>query len=148
MPHPCFRYTNFPCITKFTQNSSTSTAILASATGQPRRMVSRCISSRFSPSTTAASAAYFRELGLMTPALEAAGTKLAESGKTPLFFSLAGRPLGIAAVADEVKEDSAAAVAELKAMGIRVLLLTGDNRRSAGAIAERIGVEGVISKGM
>ena len=92
-----------------------------------------------------ASAAYFKEMGLMTPALETAGARLAEAGKTPLFFSLAGRPLGIAAVADEVKEDSAAAIAELKAMGVRVLLLTGDNRRSAGAIAARIGVEGVIS---
>ena len=92
-----------------------------------------------------ASAAYFKEMGLMTPALETVGAKLAEEGKTPLFFALGGRALGIAAVADEVKEDSADAIAELKAMGIRVLLLTGDNRRSAGAIAARIGVEGVIS---
>ena len=91
------------------------------------------------------SASYFRELGLMTGDLEAEGVRLAEAGKTPLFFALGGRPLGIVAVADEVKEDSAAAVAALKEMGIRVLLLTGDNRRSAGAIAARIGVEGVIS---
>jgi Cu2+-exporting ATPase len=91
------------------------------------------------------SAAYFQELGLMTAELEAEGVRLAEEGKTPLFFALGGRPLGLVAVADEVKEDSAAAVAELKEMGIRVLLLTGDNRRSAGAIAARIGVEGVIS---
>ena len=92
-----------------------------------------------------ASAAYFKEMGLMDPVLETAGVRLAEAGKTPLFFALGGRALGIAAVADEVKEDSADAIAELKAMGIRVLLLTGDNRRSAGAIASRIGVEGVIS---
>ena len=91
------------------------------------------------------SASYFRELGLMTPELEAAGVRLAEEGKTPLFFALGGRPLGLVAVADEVKEDSAAAIAELKRMGVRVLLLTGDNRRSAGAIAKKIGVEGVIS---
>ena len=91
------------------------------------------------------SAAYFKEMGLMPPALETVGAKLAEEGKTPLFFSLGGHPLGIAAVADEVKEDSAEAIAQLKEMGIRVLLLTGDNRRSAGAIAARIGVEGVIS---
>jgi len=91
------------------------------------------------------SASYFKELGLMNRELEAAGRALAEEGKTPLFFALSGRPLGIVAVADEVKEDSAAAIAELKGMGIRVLLLTGDNRRSAGAIAAKIGVEGVIS---
>ncbi len=96
-------------------------------------------------SALGSSAAYFREQGLLTPALEAEGARLAEEGKTPLFFALDGRPLGLVAVADEVKADSADAVRELKEMGIRVLLLTGDNRRSAGAIARRIGVEGVIS---
>ena len=71
--------------------------------------------------------------------------RLAEEGKTPLFFAADGRLLGIIAVADRVKEDSADAVATLKAMGIRVVMLTGDNPRTAAAIAQQIGVDEVVS---
>lgn len=71
--------------------------------------------------------------------------RLAEEGKTPLFFAADDRLLGIIAVADRIKEDSPAAVAELKRMGMRVVLLTGDNARTAAAIGKQIGVDEVIS---
>ena len=71
--------------------------------------------------------------------------ELAEEGKTPLFFAADDRLLGIIAVADRVKADSAEAVETLKSMGIRVVMLTGDNSRTAAAIAEQVGVDEVVS---
>ncbi|MDO5418353.1 MAG: heavy metal translocating P-type ATPase [Lachnospiraceae bacterium] len=71
--------------------------------------------------------------------------KLAEEGKTPLFFSRGGRLTGIIAVADVLKEDSARAVKELQNMGIRVVMLTGDNERTARAIGRQAGVDEVIA---
>ena len=71
--------------------------------------------------------------------------RLAREGKTPLFFAADDRLLGILAVADRIKEDSPAAVAELKRMGIRVVMLTGDNARTAAAIGGQVGVDEVIS---
>ena len=71
--------------------------------------------------------------------------KLAEQGKTPLYFEKDGRLLGIIAVADVIKEDSARAVKELQAQGIEVVMLTGDNERTAGAIGEQAGVDRVIA---
>ena len=70
---------------------------------------------------------------------------LAEHGKTPLLFALDGRLLGMIAVADTVKDDAAEAVAELKGMGIRVVMLTGDGEKTAKAIGEQVGVDEVIS---
>ena len=70
---------------------------------------------------------------------------LAQQGKTPLFFSRDGVFLGIIAVADTVKEDSAQAVKELQSMGIRVVMLTGDNARTAKAIGAQVGVDEVIA---
>ncbi len=71
--------------------------------------------------------------------------RLAEEGKTPLFFAADDRLLGIIAVADRIKENSPAAVAELQRMGIRVVMLTGDNARTAAAIGKQVGVDKVIS---
>ena len=71
--------------------------------------------------------------------------RLAEEGKTPLFFAADDRLLGIIAVADRIKEDSPAAVAELRRMGVRVVMLTGDNARTAAAIGQQVGVDEVIS---
>ena len=71
--------------------------------------------------------------------------RLAEEGKTPLFFAADDRLLGILAVADRIKEDSPAAVAELRRMGVRVVMLTGDNARTAAAIGQQVGVDEVIS---
>lgn len=77
--------------------------------------------------------------------LRTAAETLAEAGKTPLFFSRAGRLIGIIAVADVIKPDSPAAVRELQNMGIRVVMLTGDNARTAKAIGREAGVDEVIA---
>ncbi len=70
---------------------------------------------------------------------------LADSGKTPLFFTRDNQVLGMIAVADTMKEDSAEAIAALKNMGIHVVMLTGDNRRTAAAIGEQAGVDEVVA---
>lgn len=71
--------------------------------------------------------------------------ELAAAGKTPLFFAYDGRLLGIIAVADVIKEDSRQAVEEMKNMGIRVVMLTGDNEKTARAIGDEAGVDEVIA---
>ena len=70
---------------------------------------------------------------------------LAEQGKTPLFFMRDGKLIGIIAVADVIKDDSAQAVKELRHMGIEVVMLTGDNERTARAIGDQAGVDRVIA---
>jgi len=77
--------------------------------------------------------------------MRAAAERLAEEGKTPLFFATDQELLGIIAVADVIKEDSAQAVGELKNMGIHVVMLTGDNERTAKAIGALAGVDRVIA---
>ena len=77
--------------------------------------------------------------------IRAKAEKLAEQGKTPLYFSRDGQLLGIVAVADVIKEDSPQAVKELQNMGIRVVMLTGDNERTAKAIGAQAGVDEVIA---
>ena len=72
--------------------------------------------------------------------------QLAEEGKTPLFFAKGQQLLGIIAVADIIKEDSPAAIRELQAMGIRVVMLTGDNARTAAAIGRQAGVDEVVAE--
>ena len=74
------------------------------------------------------------------------GETLAEDGKTPLFFARDGRLLGLIAVADVVKPTSAQAVAELSDMGIEVVMLTGDNERTAEAIRRQVGVDRVVAE--
>ena len=71
--------------------------------------------------------------------------KLAQEGKTPLFFAADGKLAGIIAVADTMKEDSAQAIRELKNMGIHVVMLTGDNERTAEAIGKMAGVDEVVA---
>ncbi len=70
---------------------------------------------------------------------------LASEGKTPLLFARGGRCLGIIAVADTVKPDSAEAIAQLSAMGVRVVMLTGDNERTARAVADSAGIADVVA---
>ncbi len=70
---------------------------------------------------------------------------LAQQGKTPLFFSKGGRFAGIIAVADVIREDSPQAIKELQNMGIRVVMLTGDNERTAAAVGKQAGVDEVIA---
>lgn len=78
-------------------------------------------------------------------AMTAAANQLAEAGKTPLLFVKGGTLLGMIAVADTLKEDSKQAIAELKNMGIHVVMLTGDNQRTANAIAKEAGVDEVAA---
>lgn len=78
-------------------------------------------------------------------AVTALADTLAAQGKTPLFFALDGKWIGTVAVADAIKEDSAAAIRELRGMGLRVVMLTGDNERTAAAIGAQVGVDEVIS---
>ena len=78
-------------------------------------------------------------------ALQAQAAALSAQGKTPLFFGGAGRLLGVIAVADTIKEDSPRAIKELQNMGIRVVMLTGDNQRTADAIGRQAGVDEVIA---
>ncbi|MGN0642287.1 MAG: heavy metal translocating P-type ATPase [Huintestinicola sp.] len=89
--------------------------------------------------------ALMTEKGMMTDKFDALGQRLASEGKTPLYFALDGSILGIIAVADAVRPDSAEAVKELREMGIRVVMLTGDNRRTAMAVARQAGIESVVS---
>lgn len=94
----------------------------------------------------AGNAGYLAQNGVSLAAMEADAHQLAEDGKTPLFFAESGRLLGCVAVADVVKPDSAKAIAALRRMGRRVVLLTGDNQRTANAIARQIGVDQVIAQ--
>ena len=77
--------------------------------------------------------------------LKHSAEQLASAGKTPLFFAKENRLLGMIVVADVIKEDSPQAIKELKAMGIHVVMLTGDNERTAKAIGEQAGVDNVIA---
>ena len=88
---------------------------------------------------------FIREKCEVPEAVSKQAQALADQGKTPLFFAREGKLLGLIAVADVLKEDSAKAIAELKNMGIRVVMLTGDNERTAKAIGEMAGVDEVIA---
>lgn len=81
----------------------------------------------------------------LSPEIQKQADALAEQGKTPLFFCRNGEFLGIIAVADAIKEDSKQAVSRLKAMGIRVVMLTGDNEKTARATASLAGIDEVIA---
>ena len=89
---------------------------------------------------------YMTLIGAGTAALRAAAEMLAAAGKTPLYFAEEQQLLGVVAVADVVKPDSAAAIAALRRSGREVVLLTGDDRRTAEAIARQVGVERVIAQ--
>ncbi len=89
---------------------------------------------------------YMESIGADTAALRAAAEMLAAAGKTPLYFAEDRQLLGVIAVADVVKPDSAAAIAALRRSGCAVVLLTGDNQRTAEAIARQVGVDRVIAQ--
>ena len=89
---------------------------------------------------------YMESIGADTVALRAAAEMLAAAGKTPLYFAEDRQLLGVIAVADVVKPDSAAAIAALRRSGCEVVLLTGDNQRTAEAIARQVGVDRVIAQ--
>ncbi|MEW5939847.1 MAG: HAD-IC family P-type ATPase, partial [Chloroflexota bacterium] len=78
--------------------------------------------------------------------LEEKSKSLADDGKTPMYIALDGKVAGILAVADTVKEDSAEAIQSLQKLGIEVVMITGDNRRTAEAIARKVGVNKVLAE--
>ncbi|MBQ3969568.1 MAG: heavy metal translocating P-type ATPase [Clostridia bacterium] len=80
--------------------------------------------------------------------LEAKGEELSQQGKTPLYFAKNSRVLGLIAVADTIREDSIKAIAELKNMGIKVVMLTGDNKKTADVIGKMAGVDDIAAQVM
>ena len=93
----------------------------------------------------AGSLAFIEKSVEIPEAIRGRAEELSGEGKTPLFFARAGKLLGLIAVADVIKEDSAAAIRELREMGLEVVMLTGDNERTAQAIGELAGVDRVIA---
>ncbi len=86
------------------------------------------------------------DAGIDSDAVTDLSNRLAEEGKTPMLVAIDGEPGGVIAVADTVKEDSAAAIAALRALGIEVAMITGDNARTAAAIARQVGVQRVLAE--
>ena len=89
---------------------------------------------------------YIRQYTAVTEDITRQAETLSENGKTPLFFAKGGRFLGIITVADVLKDDAVQAITELRKMGIRVVMLTGDNARTARAIGNQAGVDHVIAE--
>ncbi len=88
---------------------------------------------------------YIKKIAKVTSVVQEKYNYLAEEGKTPLFFAVDGKLLGIIAVADVIKADSAEAIRQLENMGIHVVMLTGDNEKTANAIGKQAGVNEVIA---
>lgn len=91
------------------------------------------------------SLSFLKSLGAVDSRLEAQAAELAGQGKTPLVFAKDGKLAGMIAVADVIKEDSAKAIKELQNMGIEVVMVTGDNQRTAEAIGRQAGVDRVVA---
>jgi Cu+-exporting ATPase len=87
-----------------------------------------------------------RDRGIAIDMLEADWGRLANEGKTPMYVAIDGRAAGLVAVADTVKPDSKAAIDALKALGIEVVMLTGDNARTGRAIARQVGIDRVLAE--
>jgi Cu+-exporting ATPase len=86
------------------------------------------------------------DAGVDGAGLSAEAERLAADGKTPLLVAVDGRPAGVLTVADTIKEESRAAIATLRGLGLEVVMITGDNRRTAAAIARQVGVERVLAE--
>jgi P-type Cu+ transporter len=86
------------------------------------------------------------DAGIDAAKLNVVADRLAEDGKTPLLVAIDGQPAGVIAVADTLKEDSPAAVAALHRLGVQVVMITGDNRRTAAAIARQLGIDRVLAE--
>jgi P-type Cu+ transporter len=89
---------------------------------------------------------FLQEAGIATDGLGDVALRLSGDGKTPVFIAVNGKAAGVMAVADTIKEDSVAAVAGLRKLGIQVVMMTGDNRRTAAAIARQAGIERVLAE--
>ena len=88
---------------------------------------------------------YISEVSELSDRMRSAADNLSQNGKTPLCFARNGRLLGIIAVADTIKDDSQSAISQMKNMGIRVIMLTGDNETTANAVGKQAGVDEVIA---
>ena len=88
---------------------------------------------------------FISSVATVSERMEKEASRLAEEGKTPLFFAVDGKLLGIIAVADVIKAESSQAIKELQNMGLRVIMLTGDNEKTARAIGKQAGVDEVIA---
>ncbi len=93
----------------------------------------------------AGNAEMMREAGIELGELDARSEELALQGKTPLFFAWGGQLLGVIAIADQVKPSSADAIREIRALGVRTVMLTGGNERTASAIQQQVGVDKVVA---
>lgn len=89
---------------------------------------------------------YMKESNLSLDSLEAISNQLAEEGKTPMYIAIEGKMAGIIAVADTVKTNSKLAIQKLHSMGIEVAMITGDNKRTAAAIAKQVGIDFVLAE--
>lgn len=94
----------------------------------------------------AGSGKFVQSLAAFSSELQTKAAEIASQGKTPLFFAKDGKPLGVVAVADTVKEDASQAVGELQDMGLRVVMLTGDNERVAKSVGAEVGVDETIAE--
>ncbi len=90
--------------------------------------------------------AFLEEKGISLGSFIMIGDQLSEAGKTPLYFAREGGMLGLIAVSDPVKPTSAQAIRELEDMGVEVVLLTGDNRRTAAAVGKSLGIQNVVAE--
>ncbi len=90
-------------------------------------------------------AAYIAETAEIPEEISQKASELAETGKTPMIFSQDGKVIGVIAVADVIRDDSIEAIAEFKKMGLKTVMLTGDNQKTADAIAKQVGVDEVIA---
>ncbi len=90
-------------------------------------------------------AAYIAETAEIPEEISQKASELAETGKTPMIFSQDGKVIGVIAVADVMRDDSVEAIAEFKKMGLKTVMLTGDNQKTADAIAKQVGVDEVIA---
>jgi len=84
--------------------------------------------------------------GIATASLEAVAERLSNEGKTPVFVGIDGSPAGVVAIADTLKDDSVSAVAALQDLGLEVVMITGDNRRTAAAVARQVGIAHVLAE--
>ncbi len=92
------------------------------------------------------SARFMEELGLAPDVFSDTGARLADEGKTPLYAAIDGQLAAVIAVADPIKESTPAAIRALHAEGLRVAMITGDNQRTAAAIARRLGIDDVVAE--
>jgi len=88
---------------------------------------------------------FIEQSGVTTAGLEAAAQRLADEGKTPMWIAVDNQPAGLVAVADTIKPDSISAIRDLQQMGIEIIMITGDNERTAKAIARQVGIERILA---